>query len=132
MVQSAKSGWAGLGDDDQDLIQANPALLQPLIRQATLKHTRWQLHHCYPYVREAALLCSLYPNVYTDLSLAINLLSPLSDHLLMEAYSCAPGNKILTATNGHSIAETRWYAATIFHESSRRLKLEAMAATLVS
>jgi hypothetical protein len=113
----------GLGDDDQDLVDANPALLQPLFRLDTLRHTNWILLHCYPYVREAALMCALYANVFMDLSLALTLVSPLADNLIIEAVSCAPFTKLLTATDGHSVPETHWYGATIWKESLQRLQI---------
>ncbi|HEY9791842.1 MAG TPA: amidohydrolase family protein, partial [Candidatus Obscuribacterales bacterium] len=118
----------GLGDDDQDLVDANPALLQPLFRLDTLKHTKWILLHCYPYVREASLMCALYGNVFMDLSLALTLVSPVADNLIVEAISCAPHTKLLTATDGHSVPETHWYGATIWKESMKRLQIAPVGA----
>lgn len=101
----------GLGDDDADLVSVNPALLQPLFRSSTLHHTNFVLLHCYPYVREAAIMSALYPNVYMDLSLAINLVSPRATDLILEALACAPSSKILAGSDGHTSVESLWYGA---------------------
>lgn len=101
----------GLGDDDALIPQANPALLQPLLKLPWMQKTKFVLLHCYPYVREAAMLCSLYSNVYMDLSLSVNLVSPQASQMILEALSVAPTTKLLAGTDGHSCPETHWYAA---------------------
>ncbi len=102
---------AGIGDDDADLKQCNPLLMQNLFRISTLQKTRFVLLHCYPFVREAAFLCSLYANVYMDLSLALNIVSTSGQQLISEALATAPASKILAGTDGHTCPETHWYAA---------------------
>ena len=68
---------AGWGDPDIDLPLANPVLLRPI-----LEDPRWAsaklvvLHQAYPYVREAAFMCAVWPQVHVDLSLAIPFLGP--------------------------------------------------------
>lgn len=101
----------GMGDDDANLIECNPALLQPMFRSRTYARTNFVLLHCYPYVREAAFMCSLYGNVYMDLSLSISLSSPRSARMVGEALSLAPSTKLLAGTDGHSCPESHWYAA---------------------
>ena len=101
----------GIGDDDANLLDTNPALLQKMMKTKAFANTTWILLHCYPYVREAAILCSLYPNVYMDLSLALNLVSPIATKIVEEALACAPASKVLFGSDGHSIPETHWHAA---------------------
>lgn len=101
----------GLGDDDALITQANPALLQPLFKLEWMQQTKFVLLHCYPYVREAAMLCSLYSNVYMDLSLTVNLIAPAASAMILEALSAAPASKILAGTDGHSCPEMHWYGA---------------------
>lgn len=101
----------GLGDDDALITEANPALLQPLFKRFEMQHTKFVLLHCYPYVREAAMLASLYANVFMDLSLSVNLIASRSSDLILEALSAAPTTKLLAGTDGHSCPETHWYAA---------------------
>ena len=101
----------GIGDDDADLIQCNPALMQPLFRSKIYGKTTFVLLHCYPYVREAAFMCSLYGNVYMDLSLSMSLASSRAARLVGEAISVAPASKLLAGSDGHSCPESHWYGA---------------------
>jgi uncharacterized protein len=104
----------GIGDDDADIALSNPALLQPLFRLRTLRQTRFVLLHCYPFIKEAALLAALYPNVYLDLSLAVNLVAPMGKELILQALSCAPPTKLLAGTDGHTCAESHWWGTISF------------------
>jgi uncharacterized protein len=57
----------GFGDRDIDLRLANPLRLRPLLERGTLDRSPLVLLHAsYPYVREAAYLASVYPDVYVD------------------------------------------------------------------
>ncbi len=102
---------SGIGDDDANLTQCNPALMQDLFRKKRFARTTFVLLHCYPYVREGAFMCSLYNNVYMDLSLSISLASSRSARLVGEGLSLAPASKILAGTDGHSCPESHWYGA---------------------
>lgn len=101
----------GLGDADEDLSSSNPLLLKNLFENKHFSQVKFVLLHCYPFVREAAYLASLYPNVYMDLSLACFLVSANIESILQEAISLAPISKILTGTDGHTVPETHWYGA---------------------
>ncbi|MBY0356389.1 MAG: amidohydrolase [Candidatus Obscuribacterales bacterium] len=101
----------GIGDDDADLYQCNPALMQNLFRSQSLAKTNFVLLHCFPYVKEAAFMTALYPNVFMDLSLSISLASPLSAQMITDALSVAPSTKILAGTDGHTCPETHWFGA---------------------
>ena len=101
----------GIGDDDANLIDCNPALMQDLFRSQTLAKTSFVLLHCFPYLHEAAFMCSLYGNVYMDLSLSMSLASPRAARLVGDALSLAPASKILAGTDGHSSPESHWYSA---------------------
>jgi hypothetical protein len=101
----------GLGDDDALIVKANPALFQPALKLPALQKTKFVLLHCYPYVREAAMLCSIYANVYMDLSLTMNLIVARGSDLITEALATAPPTKLLAGTDGHSCPETHWYGA---------------------
>lgn len=101
----------GIGDDDALITESNPALLQPWFKLTEMQNTNFVLLHCFPYIRESAMLASLYPNVYVDLSLSISLVSPIANAMVLEALSAMPTTKLLAGTDGHSIPETHWYAA---------------------
>jgi len=87
---------AGFGDPDIDLLQANPLLLRPI-----LEDPRWSrltlvvLHMAYPYVREAAFMTAVWPQVYLDLSLALPFLGPAVVGPLVEILGLAPATKLL-------------------------------------
>jgi uncharacterized protein len=102
----------GFGDPDIDLPTANPVLLRPIL--ADSRHAEVPiilLHMGYPYVREAAFLASLYPDVYVDLSLAVSLLHPVLPHLLQELLTLAPATKLLYGSDAHSQPEMFWLGA---------------------
>jgi predicted TIM-barrel fold metal-dependent hydrolase len=102
---------SGIGDDDADLVECNPALLQNIFRGGTYSKTQFVLLHCYPYVREAAFMCSLYGNVHMDLSLAISHASGRAARMVADALSLAPATKLMAGSDGHSCPETHWYGA---------------------
>lgn len=101
----------GIGDDDGDLRQTNPLALREVLISERFAKTKFVLLHCYPYVSEAAYLCSIYPNVYMDLSLSISFASPYARYLLRQTLSMAPTSKILAASDGHTVPEAHWYGA---------------------
>ncbi|MFN8550155.1 MAG: amidohydrolase family protein [Candidatus Obscuribacterales bacterium] len=108
----------GLGDADADLRDANPWCFRSILEDRKFAKTNFVFLHCYPYVREAALLASLYNNVYMDLSLALSLISTQAGSLFADALAAAPSSKVLIATDGHSVPETYWYAS---HSARRGL-----------
>ncbi|HEY9778404.1 MAG TPA: amidohydrolase family protein [Planktothrix sp.] len=101
----------GIGDQDEDLRLANPLCMREVLESPRFSKTKFVFLHCYPYVREAAYLCSIYPNVYMDISLVSFQASPAVSGCFRDALSVAPASKILASTDGHSVPETYWYGA---------------------
>jgi uncharacterized protein len=104
----------GLGDADQQLARSDPALLQEQIDHGLLAGRPVVLLHCYPFVRHAGYLASIYPNVHLDLSLAITLLPHRGPELVAEALELAPASKLLFATDASRLPEmfllgSRWW-----------------------
>ncbi|MBV8228680.1 MAG: amidohydrolase family protein [Planctomycetaceae bacterium] len=86
----------GFGDRDLDLRSANATLLRPIFASARYRDVRFVLLHAnYPFVREAALLAALYPNVYVDLSLAIPLTAHGGRRVVSALLEQAPYSKIM-------------------------------------
>jgi predicted TIM-barrel fold metal-dependent hydrolase len=113
---AASKNWpvqlhAGIGDDDEDLRQANPLCFRKILHSQTFVKTNFVFLHCYPFVAETAYLAALYPNVYMDLSLAVSLVSPMAEEMISAALAGAPTTKLLAGSDGHGIAETHWYGA---------------------
>jgi uncharacterized protein len=108
----------GLGDSDIRLQDANPLLLEHLLR--TPEGTTAQIvliHGSYPYHEEAAYLAAARPNVYVDVSL-FNIFAParIADRMV-RLIELAPTARILAGTDGFAVPETFWFAATLTHEA---------------
>ena len=117
----------GFGDRDLDLRLANPLHLRPLLESGALaRGPLVLLHTSYPYVREAAYLASVYPNVYVDLSQATPLLAgPALQHVLEELLGLAPVTRLLYGSDAWGIPDWLWLAA-----KAARHALEAALAWL--
>jgi predicted TIM-barrel fold metal-dependent hydrolase len=105
---------AGIGDADLALAAADPALLQAHIDHGMLAGVPIVLLHCYPYVRQAGYLASIYNNVHLDVSLAVTLLPHRASTLVAEALELAPASKLLFASDASRLPEmyllgTRWW-----------------------
>jgi hypothetical protein len=109
----------GYGDPDIDLIRANPLLLR-----AVLEDPRWSgarlvlLHMAYPYVREAAFMTAVWPQVHLDLSLALPFLGPGALFPLLEILSLAPASKLMYGSDVSGLPElfalaAEWARATL-------------------
>ena len=59
----------------------------------------------YPYVREAAFMAAVWPQVYLDLSLALPFLGPGAAPPLVEILSLAPWSKLLYGSDVGGLAE---------------------------
>ena len=108
----------GLGDADQQLVRADPALLQDHIDHGLLAGRPVVLLHCYPFVRHAGYLASIYPQVHLDVSLAVTLMPHRGPELIAEALELAPASKLLFATDASRRPEmfllgTRWFRSSL-------------------
>jgi uncharacterized protein len=102
----------GLGDNDLDMLYANPLHMRPLFESNRYKHVPFVLLHAsYPYVRELGYLASLYSNVWMDLGLAIPFATIDIPSVWRQALSLTPISKILFSTDAYSIPEIYWLAA---------------------
>ncbi|MHB2018160.1 MAG: amidohydrolase family protein [Candidatus Xenobia bacterium] len=103
----------GFGDQDLHLTYANPLLLRPWMEDA-----RWGqvpfvlLHAAYPYVREAAWLASILPNVYVDIGLAVPSLSVQGMQAIVRMLlELAPYTRVLYSSDAGAIPELYYLAA---------------------
>jgi hypothetical protein len=102
----------GLGDNDLDMLYANPLHMRPLFESSQYKHVPFVLLHAsYPYVRELGYLASLYSNVWMDLGLAVPFASVDIPSVWRQALSLTAFSKILFSTDAYSIPEIYWLAA---------------------
>lgn len=107
----------GFGDPDEDLAEASPLGLRPLFQQEQLAGLRVTLLHTYPYHREAAYLCAVYPDVYMDLSLAIPMAGADGARALQEALGLCPWTKLLYASDASRLPELYFVAATLYRQA---------------
>jgi uncharacterized protein len=108
----------GLGDADQSLLGADPALLQPQLDHGFLTGVPVVLLHCYPFVRHAGYLASIYRDVHVDLSLALTFVPQRGSVLVGEALELTPASKLLFATDASRLPEmfvlgSRWWRASL-------------------
>ena len=109
---------SGFGDSDIRLSDANPLLLEELLR--TPEGTAADvvlIHGSFPHHEEAAYLAAARPNVHVDFSL-FNIFAPalIADRLL-RLVELAPTGKVLAATDGFAVPETHWFAAMLTHDA---------------
>lgn len=102
----------GYGDADVDLRLANPLHFRPWLQSGKFSRVPWViLHMGYPYLRESAYLCSIYPNIFVDLSLAIPFAVSEIQPMLVQLLGLAPTSKLLYASDGFSVPELFWLGA---------------------
>ncbi len=107
----------GFGDLDEDLAETSPLGLRPLFTEPAYRGLRIALLHCYPYHREAAYLCSVFPDVYMDLSLTIPFAGLEGGRAMREALGLCPTSKLLYASDASRYPEVFLVAATAHREA---------------
>lgn len=114
----------GFGDPDLLLPLARPGYLKPLFE--TFTETSFVLLHCYPFVREAGWLASVYPNVFFDLSLTIPHVSRPAA-VLAEALELAPLSKLLYGSDALRAPELYLLAAVWWRDALAQVLTELLA-----
>jgi predicted TIM-barrel fold metal-dependent hydrolase len=107
----------GFGDPDEDLAETSPLGLRRLFIDPAYRGLRVALLHCYPYHREAAYLCSVFPDVYMDLSLTIPFAGLEGGRAMREALGLCPTSKLLYASDASRYPEVFLVAATAHREA---------------
>jgi uncharacterized protein len=107
----------GFGDIDEDLAEASPLGLRMLLRDPRYEGLRVVLLHCYPFHREAAYLCAVYPDVYMDLSLTLPLAGLDGKRAMREVLGLCPWTKLLYASDASRLPELYFIAAAVHREA---------------
>jgi predicted TIM-barrel fold metal-dependent hydrolase len=107
----------GFGDPDEDLAEASPLGLRMLFHDPRYQGLRIVLLHCYPFHREAAYLCSVYPDVFMDLSLALPIAGVDGAKAVREALGLCPWSKLLYATDASRLPEAYFVAAGVHRQA---------------
>jgi predicted TIM-barrel fold metal-dependent hydrolase len=102
----------GLGDNDLDMLYANPLHMRRMFESGQYRHVPFVLLHAgYPYVRELGYLASLYANVWLDVGLVVPFATVDIPAVWRQAFSLTPVTKILFSTDAYSVPEIFWLAA---------------------
>ena len=107
----------GFGDNDEDLADSSPLGLRPLLVDPRYEGLRLVLLHCYPYHREAAYLCSVYRDVYMDLSLTLPLAGLDGKRAIRETLGLCPWTKLLYASDASRLPEIYFVGAAVHREA---------------
>src|ERR1700694_2869897 len=107
----------GFGAPDEDLADASPLGLRPLLIDPSYRGLRIALLHCYPYHREAAYLCSVFPAVYMALWLMTPFAALDGVRAMHEALGLCPTSKLLYASDATRYPEVYLVAATLHREA---------------
>jgi uncharacterized protein len=116
----------GFGDGDLRLVDAEPILLDDLLRTPVASAAPVVLiHGGFPWHEQVAYLAAVRPMVWVEYSLA-NLMSPATTaDRLLRVVDLAPTDRVLLGTDGHGPPETHWFAACVLRaawdEVRRRL-----------
>lgn len=102
----------GYGDPDLDMRLANPLHLRSIFEAKHLAGLKVAMLHCYPYLREAGYLASVYSGAYLDLGLTIPYTSRHAMHnAVHEALHLSPITKVLFSTDAQRSPEMFYLAA---------------------
>src|SRR5256712_3693058 len=107
----------GFGDPDEDLAATSPLGLRPLLIDPAYRGLRIALLHCYPYHREAAYLCAVFPGAYMDLSLTIPFAGLEGFRAMRETLGLCPTSKLLYASDASRYPEVYFVAASFHREA---------------
>lgn len=107
----------GFGETDIRLREADPLLLEELLRTPEGKAARVVLiHGSFPYHEEVGFLANR-PNVYVDVSL-FNIFAPLGvAERILRIIDVAPTAKVLFGTDAFNEPELFWFGAVVLREA---------------
>jgi predicted TIM-barrel fold metal-dependent hydrolase len=91
---------------------ANPIEITPFLNTPRMDEVTFVLvHGGYPYNTEAGYICSVYPNVFLDLSLMIPWSSIGVARRIEETLEFAPTSKVMYGSDGIMVPELFWISA---------------------
>jgi uncharacterized protein len=102
----------GFGDADLELHRASPLLMTEFIR--AVPQVPIVLLHCYPYLREAACLAAVHPQVSIDVGLAVTHTAAGSPAVLAEVLELTPFHKIMFSSDCYGLAELCFLGALYY------------------
>lgn len=108
----------GFGDSDIRLAEADPLLLEDVLRTPEGETAKVVLlHGGFPWHEQVAYLASTRPGVWVDFSLS-DLVSPATTaDRLLRLIDLAPTARLLMGSDGHGVPETHWFAVGTLHDA---------------
>jgi hypothetical protein len=108
----------GFGDSEIRLEEANPLLLDEILRSSAGSSVDVVLIHAsYPWHEEAGYLASVRPRVWTEFSLC-NLFSPMTTaDRLLRILDIAPSGRLTLGSDGHGVPETHWFGCVVLRDA---------------
>jgi predicted TIM-barrel fold metal-dependent hydrolase len=104
----------GYGDKDITLYRCDPSQMTAFLRATEDTGATIVLLHCYPYVRQAAILCQVFSHVYMDTSLGVAHSGAGSRSIIRESLEIVPFSRLLYASDAFGIAELYFLGAQLW------------------
>lgn len=107
----------GYGDQDIQLFRADPSRATRFFAATQNSGARFTLLHCYPFIREAAILSQVFPHVYCDVGVTGHYLGPSAITAHRHVLEIAPFNKILYSSDAYGLPEHYFVSAYTWRRS---------------
>jgi len=108
----------GIGDSEIRLADANPLLLDDVLRTPEGEAARVVLiHGGFPWHEQVAYMAAVRAGVWVEISLS-NLVSPATTaDRLLRLLDLAPTGRLLVGSDGHGAPETHWFALGVLRDA---------------
>jgi predicted TIM-barrel fold metal-dependent hydrolase len=104
----------GIGDADIVLEKCNPTNMFNFLKDEDVRKATIVLTHTgYPYASEAGWLCSIFPNVYCDISVYTPFTHASMPRRIIEILELAQVSKVLYGSDAFEIPEVHWLSVKI-------------------
>lgn len=107
----------GYGDTDINLYRCDPSRMTEFLRLTQTVGTPIVLLHCYPYVRQAGILCQVFPHVWMDTSLGVAHAGFASSSIIRESLEMTPFSRLLFASDAFGLAEIYLAGASLWRRA---------------
>lgn len=100
----------GYGDSDIELFRADPSRATKFFIATADLGCSFTLLHCYPFVREAAVLSQVFPHVYCDVGSMVHFLGPSAPTVIRQVMEIAPFEMFCTPPTRTRCLSSTWSA----------------------
>lgn len=114
----------GYGDTDINLHRCDPSQMTQFLRLTQSIGTPIVLLHCYPFVRQAAILCQVFPHVWMDTSLGVPHSGYSATNIVRESLEVVPFSRLLFASDAFGLAEIYYAGAFLWKRAMVQILTE--------